>query len=99
MSGERTRKKVYWVFGFSVLLSVFLFLSDLYKSSDIAVWLLYLIPLLLTSYIAPRWMSLLLLGFCAGLIGLGWFLLPPEGKYDVAILSRLIAACSLGLTI
>ncbi|MGZ9146788.1 MAG: ATP-binding protein [Candidatus Deferrimicrobiaceae bacterium] len=99
MSGERTRKKVYWVFGFSVLLSVFLFLSDLYKSSDIAVWLLYLIPLLLTSYIAPRWMSLLLLAFCAGLIGLGWFLLPPEGKYDVAILNRLIAACSLGLTI
>jgi len=99
MSGERTRKKVTWVFGFSVLLSVFLFLSDLYKSSDIAVWLLYLIPLLLTSYIAPRWMSLLLLAICAGLIGLGWVWLPPEGKYDVAILNRLIAACSLGLTI
>jgi two-component system cell cycle sensor histidine kinase/response regulator CckA len=98
MSGERTRKKVYWVFGFSVLLSVFLFLSDLY-TSGIDVWLLYLIPLLLTSYIAPRWMSLLLLMICTGLIGLGWVWLPSEGKHDVAILNRLIAVCSLGLTI
>jgi two-component system cell cycle sensor histidine kinase/response regulator CckA len=98
MSRERTRKKSYWVFGFSVLLSVFLFLSDLY-TSGIDVWLLYLIPLLLTSYIAPRWMSLLLLTFCTGLIGLGWVWLPSEGKHDVAIFNRLIAVCSLGLTI
>lgn len=99
MSRERTRKKGYWVFGFSILLSFFLFLFDLYKSSDIAVWLLYLIPLLFVSYIAPRWMSLILLAICMGLIALGWVWLPPENKYDVAIINRLIAACSLGLTI
>ena len=99
MSREITTRRVFWSFGFAVFLSIVLFLSDLYKSADIAVWLLYLIPLLLISYIAPRWMSLFLLAICMGLIVLGWVWLPPEGKYDVAIINRLIAACSLGLTI
>lgn len=91
--------KVSFVFGISVLLSVVFFLFDIYRSVDIAVWLFYLVPLLVTSYLAPRWISYLLLVGCTLLIGLAFVLSPSQGRQDVAILNRLITVTVLWLTI
>ncbi|HEY6072846.1 MAG TPA: PAS domain S-box protein, partial [Anaerolineales bacterium] len=91
--------KVLFAFGISVLLSVVFFLFDIYRSVDIAVWLFYLVPLLVTSYLAPRWISYLLLVGCTLLIGLGFVLSPPQGRQDVAILNRLITVTVLWLII
>lgn len=91
--------KVSFVFGISVLLSIVFFLFDMYGSVDIAVWLFYLIPLLVTSYLAPRWLSYLLLVGCTLLIGLGFVLSPSQGRQDVAILNRVITVTVLWLTI
>jgi len=91
--------KVSFVFGISLLLSVVFFLFDMYKPVDIAVWLFYLVPLLVTSYLAPRWISYLLLVGCTFLIGLGFVLSPSQGRQDVAILNRFITVTVLWLTI
>ncbi len=91
--------KVSFVIGISVLLTVVFFLFDLYKSVGIAVWLFYLVPLLVTSYLAPRWISYLLLVGCTLLIGLGTVLGPSQGRQDVAILNRIITVTVLWLTI
>jgi PAS domain S-box-containing protein len=98
MNRPRTGK-VSFVFGISVLLSVVFFLFDMYRSVDIAVWLFYLVPLLVTSYLAPRWISYLLLVGCTLLIGLGFVLSPSQGRQDVAILNRLITVTVLWLAI
>ncbi|MGA7104511.1 MAG: ATP-binding protein [Candidatus Deferrimicrobiaceae bacterium] len=92
-------RKVPLVFGISLLLSAVLFLFDMYKPTDIAVWLFYLIPLLLTTYVAPRRTSYLLLLICTLLIGLGHLASTPQGTPDVAFLNRLIGVIVLWLAI
>jgi len=87
------------VFGVSLLLSAVFFLFDLYKPTDIAVWLFYLIPLLFTAYVAPRRTSYLLLLICTLLIGLGHLASTPQGMPNVAFLNRLIGVIVLWLAI
>ena len=87
------------VFGLSLLLSAVFFLFDCFNSTDIAVWLFYLIPLLLTAYVAPRRITYLLLLICTLLIGLGHFASTPLGSPNVAILNRLIGVTVLWLAI
>src|SRR4030067_655897 len=91
--------KVSFVLGFSFPLSIVFFLFDIYKPVDIAVWLFYLVPLLVTSYLAPRWISYLFLVGCTFLIGLGFVLTPSPGRQDVAILHRFTTLTVLWLTI
>ena len=92
-------RKVPLVFGISLLLSALFFLFDLHKPTDIAVWLFYLIPLLFTAYVAPRWTSYLLLLICTLLIGLGHLASTPHGPPNVAFLNRLIVVIVLWLII
>jgi len=98
MNRQQSRKALF-VFGISVLISVLFFIFDLYSSSDIAVWLFYLIPLLATSYVAPRWLSFLLLVICTLLIGLGFMGSFQHGRLDVSIINRIITITVLWLTI
>jgi len=98
MNRQQSRKTLF-VFGISVLISCVFFIFDLYSSADIAVWLFYLIPLLATSYVAPRWLSFLLLVICTLLIGLGFVGSFPHDRLDVAIINRIITITVLWLTI
>ncbi len=96
---EQHPRKVRIFLGISVLMIVVFFLIDLYKTVEVDVWLFYLIPLLFISYVAPRWISYLLLSICTVMIGLGYIVLPPHGRSDVGILNRLIAVTVVWLTI
>ncbi|HEU5360422.1 MAG TPA: PAS domain-containing protein, partial [Candidatus Deferrimicrobiaceae bacterium] len=87
------------MFGISVLISVVLFIYDWFRPIDIAVWLFYLIPLLFTSYAAPRWAAYLLLSLCTLLIGLGYLVSASQGVAEVALLNRTIGVTVLWLTI
>lgn len=99
MDRRVSAKKAPLVFGLSVLISFGLFALDRFKTVDIAVWLFYLIPLLATSYVAPRRVAYLLLVMCTALIGLGFEWGPTAERTDVAILNRLIGVTVLWLTI
>jgi two-component system cell cycle sensor histidine kinase/response regulator CckA len=99
MARQKPGKLAYIVFGISLLISVVLFIYDWYRPIDISVWLFYLIPLLITSYAAPRWFSYLLLLICTLLIGLGYFVSASRGFPEVAILNRVIGVTVLWLTI
>ena len=91
--------KAMFIFGISVLISFVFFLFDRYKSAEIAMWLFYLIPLLATSYVAPRWLSFLLLAICTSLIGFGYMARSPTGKLGVDAINRIITVTALWLTI
>ena len=99
MMSRGKNRKVPLVFGISLLLSIVLFLFDWYKPTDIAVWLFYLIPLLFTAYVAPRWTSYLLLLICTLLIGLGLAISTLQNRTETAILNRLIGVTVLWLAI
>jgi two-component system cell cycle sensor histidine kinase/response regulator CckA len=99
MARQEPGKSAYIVFGISLLISVVLFIYDWYRPIDISVWLFYLIPLLFTSYAAPRRFAYLLLLICTLLVGLGYFVSASRGFPLVAILNRIIGATVLWLTI
>jgi two-component system cell cycle sensor histidine kinase/response regulator CckA len=99
MARQKPGKLSYIVFGISILISVVLFIYDWYRPIDISVWLFYLIPLLFTSYAAPRWSAYLLLLICTLLIGLGYVVSASRGFPEVAILNRVIGVTVLWLTI
>jgi len=99
MMSRGINRKVPFVFGTSLLLSIGVFLFDWHKPTDIAVWLFYLIPLLFTAYVAPRWTSYLLLLICTLLIGLGHVASTLQSRPNVAILNRLIGVTVLWLAI
>lgn len=99
MMSRGENRKVSLAFGLSLLLSIVFFLFDCFNLTDIAVWLFYLIPLLLTAYVAPRRITYLLLLICTLLIGLGHFASTPLGSPNVAILNRLIGVTVLWLAI
>jgi two-component system cell cycle sensor histidine kinase/response regulator CckA len=99
MVRQKPSKLSYIVFGISVLISVVLFIYDWFRPIDIAVWLFYLIPLLFTSYAAPRWAVYLLLSLCTLLIGLGYLVSASQGVAEVALLNRTIGVTVLWLTI
>jgi two-component system cell cycle sensor histidine kinase/response regulator CckA len=99
MMSRRKNRKVSLAFGLSLLLSALFFLFDCFNPTDIAVWLFYLIPLLLTAYVAPRRITYLLLLICTLLIGLGHFASTPLGNPNVALLNRLIGVTVLWLSI
>jgi two-component system cell cycle sensor histidine kinase/response regulator CckA len=99
MMSRGINRKVPLVFGTSLLLSIGVFLFDWHKPTDIAVWLFYLIPLLLTAYVAPRWTSYLLLLICTLLVGLGHVAGTLQSRPNVAILNRVIGVTVLWLAI
>lgn len=99
MARQKPGKLSYIVFGISILISVVMFIYDWYRPIDISVWLFYLIPLLFTSYAAPRWSAYLLLLICTLLIGLGYVVSASRGFPEVAILNRVIGVTVLWLTI
>ena len=99
MVRQKPGKLSYIVFGISILISVVLFLYDWFRPNDISVWLFYLIPLLFTSYAAPRWSAYLLLALCTLLIGIGYAVSRSRGFPEVAILNRVIGVTVLWLTI
>lgn len=99
MNRQKTSTLSFFIFGISVLISLVLFVFDWARSSDITVWLFYLIPLLFTAYTTPRWSAYLLLCLCTGLIGLGYFVSPSQSGQDVMILNRIIGVTVLWLTI
>ncbi len=96
---RRKPKSVFFIFGLNVLTTIVIFAIDCFKPADISMWLFYLIPLLLTSYVAPRWSSYLLLLICTLLIGLGYVVGTSQGRPDVSIINRLIGVTVLWLTI
>lgn len=99
MMSRGKNRKVPLAFGLSLLLSAVFFLFDCFNPTDIAVWLFYLIPLLLTAYVAPRRNTYLLMLICTLLITLGHFANTPLGSTNVAILNRLIGITVLWLVI
>lgn len=99
MVGQKPGRLSYAVFGISILISVVLFLYDWLRPNDITVWLFYLVPLLFTSYAAPRWSAYVLLSICTLLIGLGYVVSASRGLPEVAILNRVIGIIVLWLTI
>lgn len=99
MMSRGGNRKVPLVFGISLLLSVLFFLSDIHNPTNIPVWLFYLIPLLFTAYVSPRWTSYLHLLICTLLIGLGHLAGTPQDMSEVAILNRLIGVIVLWLAI
>jgi PAS domain S-box-containing protein len=99
MNRQKTSTLSFIIFGISVLISLVLFIFDWTRSIDISVWLFYLIPLLFTSYAAPRWYAYLLLCICTVLISLGYVVSAFQGRPDVVILNRIIGVTVLWLTI
>src|SRR5512134_730241 len=93
------RKSGVLVFGISVLISFAFFILDIVKPINVAVWLFYLIPLLLTSYAATRGKSYLLLLICTLLIVLAHVWTPARVRADAEILNRCIGITVLWLTI
>jgi two-component system, cell cycle sensor histidine kinase and response regulator CckA len=99
MARQRAGKLSYAVFGICILISIIFFVYDCVRPNEIAVWLFYLVPLLLTTYAAPRWSAYLLLSLCTLLIALGYVVGVSKGEPEVAILNRVIGVVVLWLTI
>lgn len=79
-----------WLPAGVVLLTAAVFALDCVTPQAYAVWIFYLIPLMLTGRARARWYPLVVAALCTVLVLFGFFLAPLGIKLQVAILNRAV---------
>lgn len=74
----------------SLALTAGVFVVDLLTPLGLPVWLLYLVPVLLSSRMRRRIWPFTSAGFCSILVVIGLYLSPPGASYPYALANRMI---------
>lgn len=88
-----------WLLPGIVLLSLAIFLLDYLTPVAYSVWLLYLIPLMLTVRMRERRFPPIVAAVCTVLVVLGFFLRLPEIDQPAAIFGRVVGVSMLWFTV
>jgi len=90
-----TRRRTLRIAAASVALTAGVFVLDVLTPLGFVGWLLYLLPVLLSSRIrCPAW-PLTFAGLCSILLGIALYLSPPGASYAFALANRLIGVALL----
>lgn len=87
-----------WLPAGVVLLTAAVFALDCLTPRGYAVWIFYLLPLMLTGRARARWYPLVVAALCTVLVLFGFFLAPLGIKLQVAILNRAVGVGVLWVT-
>lgn len=69
-------------------ITMLVFGLDLFLPSEVAIWVLYMLPLGLTRWSSVRQLTFILSGACTVLVVLGHLYSPPGTAPDVAMVNR-----------
>jgi hypothetical protein len=71
-----------------VTITVMVFALDVFLQSEVAIWVLYMLPLGLTRWSSIGQLTFILSGACTVLVVLGHLYSPPGTAPDVAMVNR-----------
>jgi hypothetical protein len=80
-------------------LIVIVFVLDLLTPLGIVIWVLYVIPLGLTSWSAVKRLLPISAGVCSVLILLGYFYSPPGVSFEYAVINRSLGIAMLWVVV
>jgi two-component system cell cycle sensor histidine kinase/response regulator CckA len=91
-------KSITVFYALSIVIVAGIFILDLLTPLDYAVWLGYLLPLIIASWKLQRWFVYALAAVCTAFIVLGFIYTPSGIKSEMAIFNRFLGVCMLWVT-
>ena len=95
---EEPTKTYHSVTAVVLALTVMVFVLDLMTPLGFAIWILYILPILLTRWSSFRFLTASVAGACTALIIFGYFNSPPGIDPEIALLNRLLGILMLWTT-
>jgi len=84
----RRRDDFLRIFAYIVLATIFIFIIDIITPLGVMIWILYLIPLLMTVYLSWKYAPLVMTGVFILLMAVSLFFSPRDMSIEYAILDR-----------
>ncbi len=94
----KVTKSIPVVYALSIVIVAGVFILDLLTPLDYAVWLGYLLPLIIASWKLQRWFVYALAAVCTAFIVLGFIYTPSGIKSEMAIFNRFLGVSMLWVT-
>ncbi|VVB88880.1 Methanogenesis regulatory histidine kinase FilI [uncultured archaeon] len=95
----KVTKNVTVVYALSIVIAAGIFILDLLTPLGYAVWLGYLLPLIIASWKLQRWFVYALAATCTAFIVLDFIYSPPSIKSEIELFNSFLAVCTLWVTV
>ncbi len=95
----KTARNITVVYALTIAIAAGIFILDLLTPIGYAVWLGYLLPLIIASWKLQRWFVYALAAACTAFIVLDFIYSPPSIKSEIELFNSFLAVCTLWVTV